>query len=324
MGDTSRGLLWAIERRCSLRRDRDWQLPLVTHRQLRDLRPINKTVFEGICITAHTYLGTRPDLPYSGFPVERAMARFGGEGGVRATCAACEANVGDRGSAGIVGCHEYLKVDPDSPELDEALRDAADRFGLTGRLSRLFTMTTPLWHGFWIDSPLDRERLQALAQLFGEASVRWASINGGDHFVRAVRAAGDAGLALHARLDPPGHIDLGWYSVYAHCPRCMAAVQDPGPTSPHQCRACGHVFNPISTERIERDGRYFSRFETERASLLDQLGTDGWREFAGRYLLQRGYLASDVEQHLQGYLDWVSRHWVRADGGSGSHAPGHA
>src|SRR5262245_45029295 len=116
MGDTSRGVLWAIERRCALRRRRDWQLPHVTHRQLCDLRQINGIVFEGVCITGHTYLGTRPDLPTHGFVVERMTARFGGEDRVRTTCGACEANVGD---GGLVGCHGYLRVNPDSLELDE-------------------------------------------------------------------------------------------------------------------------------------------------------------------------------------------------------------
>jgi hypothetical protein len=229
MGDTFPGLVWAIERRCPLRRGRDWQLPQVTWRRLRDLRDLNETVFEGVCVTGHLLFRGGSDPPASGFLVAEATAPFGGEERVRATCAACEANVGQGADPGVAGCHGYVRIDPDSAELDDALGRAADRLGPTGGLSPLFTATTPRWYGLWIGSPLDGERLRVLSRLLEEASVGWTGVPGGDRLVEAARRAAADGLALHARLDPPGHVDLGWYWIY---PTALDAWRGSGFTTP--------------------------------------------------------------------------------------------
>src|SRR5262249_40758642 len=147
-------------------------------------------------------------------------------------------------------CFGYLDVWPDSEELDRQLWDIIRERDLEQRLRSVFQVTTPLWYGFWINSPLRRGQAQFLPELLGAAChpndpqderVR--------HFLNALEAAVRWELPVHVALAPLGHTDLGWYTVFPHCPRCKANApvgrwQETYTAELHQCRACGHTFNP--------------------------------------------------------------------------------
>ena len=78
------------------------------------------------------------------------------------------------------------------------------------------------------------------------------------HFLNALEAAVRWELPVHVSLAPLGHTDFGLYTVFPHCPRCKANApvgrwQESYPTKPHECRVCGHTFNPDEHHSSERD-----------------------------------------------------------------------
>jgi hypothetical protein len=177
MADTRSGISWSLERSCPLRNGDGWPLPTATHQQLAEISAFSNAVPDGlvvddICVTSYTFGSDDDDesviLPYSGFRISLALAPFGGEAAVRAACGACEANVSRRDGSALAGCHGFFGAWADNEELESELREKVRLKGLEAELVRLFPSTTPLWYGFWIESP------------FAEPSVKfcWPSWKG--------------------------------------------------------------------------------------------------------------------------------------------------
>jgi hypothetical protein len=113
-------------------------------------------------------------------------------------------------------------------------------------------------------------------------------------------------LDLHVTLAPPGHTDFGWWTTFAHCPRCKAGA----PVEPWKkvrsawltCGMCGHEFDPATTASCE------TMPADDDEDLRAQMGEDRYRDFAIRYLTAIGrapefaqatvikYLTPDPEQ----------------------------
>jgi len=309
MANTVQGVNWALERACRLRGGEGWALPDVTRRQLADVSTYARAVPHGlvvddVCVIGYTFgsdsAGATVSLPCSGFRVSLALAPFGGEAAVRAACSACEANVAPDDRPVLANCHGFLVAWPDSEELEAALQVAIRLRGLEERIARLFPRTTPLWYGLWIESPLRRPHCEVLLELLeGLADLGGTQDNDPRHFLAALRAAVTWELPLHVAVPPPGHADLGWYTVFPHCPRCKAHApleqwQESYPEEPIPCPVCGQRYSPAATQRSEQmDDALW-----EESDLKNVLGADNVQAFRRRFLRRQGHSPEQIEDVL--------------------------
>jgi formylglycine-generating enzyme required for sulfatase activity len=306
MADTRQVVSWALERNCAFRSGDQWFLPDRTCEQLADLRTVASAegagrIVNGICVTSWTTAqdnaGEVHDIPCSGFRIEERLGPVGGLPAALATCGACEANARTELGIDVAGCFGHLDVWPDSEELDRQLWGIIEQRNLEDRLRAAFAVTTPLWYGFWINSPLRRVQAEFLHELLDAASdhddpqdkdVR--------HFLKALEAAIRWELPIHVSLSPLGHTDFGWYTVFPHCPRCKATApvgrwKESYSKEPHGCRACGHTFNPDEHHSSERD-----EYDWDAHSLERQLGDTGYGQFVRAFLLHRGCSPEQAEE----------------------------
>jgi formylglycine-generating enzyme required for sulfatase activity/Zn ribbon nucleic-acid-binding protein len=347
MSDTRQIVSWALERSCPLRTGENWHLPEQTRQSLLRLqlcadRIRGAEVVDGIWVTSSYWgsdaSGNRVDIPCSGIRIDDVAKEFGGWDVVRATCHNCEANVAAASPGCIAGCHQSLDVlHPYSEELESLLWETMRLHGLEGRLRSCFQVTRPLWFGFWIDSPLRREQCELLLELLPRALPRlWGKDESGESvepvfdpgqfvfsdfdpsehygnefhaFFRALKAAMDWELPLHVSTAPPGHADLGYYTQFAHCPRCKAEASVGRWTESIECReyrceVCGHTFDPSATYRSERDD-----FDLEEDSLEKQLGNE-YDAFAIRYGQTKGLTEQQMVEALDTHRDGPLRRRV--------------
>ncbi|MCI0683341.1 MAG: formylglycine-generating enzyme family protein [Gemmataceae bacterium] len=309
MADTRRGIHWSLERPCPLRTGEGWALPRATSRQLADVSTYSNALPDGlvvndICVTSYTFgsdsAGNSVILPCSGFRVSLALSAFGGEAAIRAACGACEANVTRDHKSTFAGCHGFLDAWPDSEELESELRDKVRLKGLAAELDTLFPRTTPLWYGFWIESPLRRPHCEALLALL-EGTDDPAETRDDDlrHFLAALRAAIDWELPLHVEMALPGHTDFGWYTIFPHCPRCkahapLARWQESYPDESIDCMVCGHRYSPAKTHKEERMDE--TAWDAQR--LENVLGAGAVEGFRRRFLAHRGCTSEQIDDIL--------------------------
>ena len=298
MADTRQIVSWSVEKKCAFRSGEDFFLPDKTNQQLSDLRILARAVndnrvVDGICVTSWTTAsdnsGGYHDIPCNGFRIEDRLGKFGGVESAKSTCGNCEANADSKLETKIAGCFGYLDVWPDSPELEEQLWKIIEAKNLEDRMRNLFPVTTPLWYGLWIISPLQRTHCEFLHELLGEAcDPEDPQDDDVVHFLNAIQQAAKWELPVHVSLAPLGHTDFGWYTVFPHCPRCKANApvgrwKDKYPDGQVECKACGHSFNPDgnrSQERMDDDW--------EASSLEKLLGSDGQESFTKSFLRHRG------------------------------------
>jgi formylglycine-generating enzyme required for sulfatase activity len=306
MADTRQVVRWALERECPFRSGDQWFLPARTCTQLGDLRTVAAAEGEGrlvngICVTGWTTerdnSGNVHDIPCSGFRIEERLGRVGGLAAALATCRACEANARTELAIAVAGCFGHLDIWPDSEELDRQLWGIIEQRNLEHRLRAAFPVTTPLWYGFWINSPLRRGQAEFLHELL-EAACDPDDPQDKDvrHFLKALEAAVRWELPVHVSLAPLGHTDLGWYTVFPHCPQCKANApvgrwQESYPKEPHECRVCGHTFVPDEHHSSERD-----EYDWEADSLEKRWGEAGYEPFVRAFLLHRGCSPGQVEE----------------------------
>ena len=298
MANTRQVVSWALERKCAFRFGEQWFLPARTCTQLADLRTVASAegdgrVVNGICVTSWTTerdnAGNLHNVPCSGFRIEDRLGPVGGLAAALATCRACEANARTELGIDVAGCFGHLDIWPDSEDLDRQLWGIIERRSLEQRLRAAFPVTTPLWYGFWINSPLRRVQAEFLHELL-DAACDHDDPQDKDvrHFLKALEAAVRWELPVHVSLAPLGHTDFGMYTVFPHCPRCKANApvgrwKESYTKEPHECRVCGHTFNPDEHHGSERD-----EYDWEADRLEKQLGEGGYEPFVRAFLLHRG------------------------------------
>ena len=103
-------------------------------------------------------------------------------------------------------------------------------------------------------------------------------------------------LELHVTLMPPGHTDLGYYTVFPHCPFCKAEAsidrwkrKYPAELQ-HTCNVCGTTFSPAKTSRSMRD-------DWDGDGLCDAMGPHAFAAFAKFYLVRHG-VQPDLAEHI--------------------------
>jgi hypothetical protein len=234
-------LLWSLEYHCPVRGFEDGTIPERVERQLRAARAYGDAaaegrIFEGLALA-----------PPNGFRCDDALTIYGGAGQVETACRDCSANALQRHhAAALAGCFGLTPL-PQSVDLHAAIESAVDRADASGDCSRLFSATRPTWYGLWMQSPLRGDQLAWLVRVLPAVDVRDASVRQAlAELSLAAQAAMDHGLALHARLYPPGRAEGTWWRLVPHCPRCKAEW---GNATSRECRVCGYVGHPAPDKK---------------------------------------------------------------------------
>lgn len=313
MGDIRRGVSWAIERGCSLRTGSRWELPNVTHQQLADIAALSNALgdrraVDDICVTGYTYGSDSAKnvvmLPYSGFRISLALAPFGGEDAVRQVCGKCEANVTADAHPVLANCHGFLEIAyPDFEETEKLLQEQVMKKGLGRQISEHFPITTLLWYGFWIESPLRRPQCEVLLKLFTGMDKSGDPLdNDLRHFLAALRVAIDRDLPLHVSMNAPGHGEGDYLTIFAHCPRCKAGErlifnedwQNRDRQQPIICHVCHQTYVPAETGHHESiDASAWTAND-----LRSNLTPSQMESFTRSFLAHRGSTPEQIEDIL--------------------------
>jgi Zn ribbon nucleic-acid-binding protein len=316
MADTIQIVRWALQQSCSLRQADAIHDPSAALSAVAYARTIANYIrkprdefgiFGDIFVTGHTYAkepgekkGLGHPYPSGGFVISKTFEPCGGLERILATCASCSANTRPHDPAQCCGTF-YQR--PSSAEAQIQLEQIVNRTGLSAQLAAAFPTTNPMWHSFWIQSPLSPDACRVLATILSEMANEdsaGTTPSGSEvpphvpelrRFVRAAEIAADGAFALHVSLAPPGHTDFGFYTIFPHCPRCKAEAQVARwqrkyPAELLECRVCGMRFSPAETASSRRD-------DYERDDLHVLLGQQAFESFATEYLIAQGATPDD-------------------------------
>jgi len=301
MADTLQSVQWALTQTCRLRGEaaRDDVVHAIqsvarsqTYASLLGKQGENFGIFGDVCVTSWSpnsakLPGTQDYVPYpgSGFVISDEFKQAGGAAELVAMCARCPANTTDDHPAGCVGSLDYR---PDSPDLQNQLQRIISRLGIEAAIRDAFLPTNPIWYGLWARSPLSSAAIPLIGAIVNALREEDSS-NANDltALVRATELAQEHRLPLHVRMPPPGHTDLGWYTIFPHCPTCKAEAKLPRwrrkyPPN-HVCHVCGTGYSPPATESSTEDA-------WSREELRDLLGQQRFQRFAIEYLMQTAQL----------------------------------
>ena len=332
MADTMQVVRWALKQSCALRTTAEAaREPSEALDAIAKARTISRYmghaskgfgIYGDICVTSYTFASIEGPLsirkaptwhyPSSGFVVSKEFAGVGGLQGLVKMCQECPANTQSPRPAGCAGT---IYQNPEWPAVQEQFEGIIARLGLEVAMGEAFPPTTPLWYGFWIQSPVPRRGLEVMAPIFermleedraeAEAKPEHARRNHVrelDSFVRALTLARDTGLELRVSMAPPGHTDLGYYTVFPHCPVCKAEARlarwkTRYPTQLYTCQACGNAYPPAETASSEKD-------DFDLPELRQMLGDERFREFAASYLIAQGVDAREAAKIVDGQEQW--------------------
>jgi hypothetical protein len=125
-------------------------------------------------------------------------------------------------------------------------------------------------------------------------------------FAQAAEIAEERNVPLHVKLLPLGHTDLGYETVFPHCPFCKAAAriqrwQRKYPAALHECRVCGRKYSPVETAQSKRMD------DDDRDELRELLGPTRFREFAKDYVIAHGHTIEEAELIVRETETWELR-----------------
>jgi hypothetical protein len=309
LADTLQAVAWALERPCALRRAENWTDPGVTWNELRHARNYASAsqegrVFGDECITTTRFgNGIDLELPVGGFAITKSLAPLGGISGVRAACIQCEANVNHEDQRALVGCYGSVHVPPDSRDLEARIVGAIESTALGTDLAKAFVVTSPHWYGFWINPVIQPDGARLLGRVLTAAGIDTMAPEG-QAFLLGLKAAATHDLRMHVDFRPPGHVDLGFRTVFPHCPRCKAEADLPRwrgsyPADQRKCRVCGQRFSPAATASSKPEELTFPPGD----ELVRELGEQGWTDFARSYLKSRGHSDDKIDRAISRYWD---------------------
>lgn len=309
MSDNWQVVHWALECECPMRHGAGWEQPKRTREQLATLKTISDgAVLDGVCVVGTTVVfgddvfaddwRSQPRIPLTGFRIADLLVGEENLSFFRHTCGSCQANACNSPGRELAGCHDYFYLQPYTTELEAALREAANELRIAEELSKYFVTTSPTWYGFWINSPLRGRQVELLSSLLPRAcEIGDLPESRLAHFLRALDSASACNLPLHVDLAAPSHSDMGWTTVFPHCPRCMADAglkrwQSSYPTEPQECAVCGHVFVPNETQQCEEYEQSRSSFDSDLESLLTP--SEYW-ELTKKFVVAQGFTEDKAE-----------------------------
>ena len=303
MADTLQYVQWHLEYACPFRQGEAVRAFAAARQATSRLRAIDhcearRDVFGDTCVTGVSYQRGQK-WPSGGFRISEAVAPVGSLPAAREVCGNCPAN--GLGPDLMAGCCGSLPFHPSDEELETDLRAGIGTRGLQKAVAGAFPKTTPLWYGFWISSPLTRPQLEILRATLAEPGSDADRAQDVRQFRRACELAIKHGIPLHATLPPLGHTDLGFYTIFPHCPRCKMPYGERWEKEYSKkrttCRACGHEYVPAETASCEKDS-----YRSE--DLADQLPAEEYEALRAEW--ERRHQSdppSFIEQLLSGKVN---------------------
>jgi hypothetical protein len=268
---------WTIARPCALRDEYRWTDPEQTERLLRPVRAAGEAIHQGRTFDGVAFASFPPvagELQHvRGFLLDETLAVFGGRDCVAAACDACPANASSLPQRGWAGCYGMFYLD-DADAFHAAVEHALRDNPAGAAIRRSFHEASPLWYGFWIESPLIEERASRLLAVL--TSVVERAPNAAPslaEFLVALQVSLESRLPMYARLVPAGRRRNGAWKLDPHCKRCGAPrVLGGGP-----CGACG-----VRGEECAGRTRKV-RGERPYAPLIKQLGAENLARLISEY-----------------------------------------
>jgi hypothetical protein len=66
--------------------------------------------------------------------------------------------------------------------------------------------------------------------------------------IAALKSCAEQSIPFYVEMNPMGHVDFGWRTVFSHCPRCKAGAPHNVPrNSEIACPVCGFSYSPDET-----------------------------------------------------------------------------
>ncbi len=148
---------------------------------------------------------------------------------------------------------------PGKESFSARLAEVVTRLDSNEELYEAFPVKKPIpswwawWFGFWMDSPLTQRQCRVLCKVFTELSKKSPLYR--EHiepFLSALQQGRDTNAQIHVRLAPPGHVDLGWATTFAHCPHCKAEAPVERWKEKYsdvliECPICAFSYSPAQT-----------------------------------------------------------------------------
>ena len=269
-GPTPEFVVWSLERACALREGLESQSPAIVARHLKSLAAIDHSQRAGWRLSGPSGLDLCLD-PRSlddgealrGCLWNEVANFYGGADYCAQTCRECPANIRSQAfedypplpqpiSPQWAGCFGWLRRDVNVVQaVNRWLSEHADadwymRFGVT--------TTLPSWNGLWMRTSMDGDWLNELVRMWDAVAESATSLDPAVRaelldFCQALRAGGQAGLAMAVELVPQGWTRGTTWTIGPHCPRCKQAMsQDAG-----RCDCCGHAGRahpPVHRKRL--------------------------------------------------------------------------
>jgi len=174
-------------------------------------------VMEGLCLD-----------PPDGFRIDDALAIYGGLPAVETACGDCPANstVGTNprpsesptDAPSLAGCYGCVALPSNEGVLHAATERAIATNRLVDEIVRLFLKTSPAWYGLWAASPLSAEQCRVLLPIVSALATDHAATDRQLAELHAgLQTSLEAGLPLHARLNPRGRVEGAWWRLARHC-----------------------------------------------------------------------------------------------------------
>ena len=291
VSDTCEYLSWHLEFECPFRGGEAVTQLRAAERATWELRAVEEAaarqdLYGVVCVigTSYSREGTKP----VGFRIGETVEKVGGLEAAREACGRCPANgLGDR----MAGCCGRLEIEP-TRAVEDQLRSTLLTSGLRKTFGEVFLETRPLWYGLWVTSPVTERQMELMGKVLSPAMGK-----GVVQFQRACELALEHGLRLHVRMPPPGHVDLGFHTVFPHCPRCKmgngARWETPYSSEETTCEACGQRYVPAETAAMKEMGR------EERPELEEVLTAAEYARFMEEWSRRH---ATEVEEGMGGLM----------------------
>jgi hypothetical protein len=287
-----------------MRYGESWVEPDIACEQLLNVKRLSRalaqgTILDDLCVLEWDSSDTQTRLPEYGLVISHTFGRYGGVEVVKESCQNCIANLSVVNRAGpLAGCSSNFYCPPWDSELAESLKTNLLKSEIEAEFGDAFVTTNPIWFGLWIRSPLTQEQCEILSIILSDLPLQKGQSRI-QHFLSALEVSIKQRVRVHVSLAPPGHADVGWRTVFSHCPQCKASpatlqMEQALPSEAITCKVCGYRYIPSSTTLSKRE----EISDIMGDSLEEILGIEAYWTFVRKYLSGKGLSPNQIEDTI--------------------------